>query len=203
MDLLGGPLAVVVLVAIAIVLIGVLVWLYRRLGAALARLEARLGDGTFPAGGGPAKEGIMTASKKLVPQMEAAGYKPAATPLIPWGSTTLPANAPANTVLSQYWDTNNVWIKLKNGNVQRVGYNPGLNPWRNQYVPGVRQWGLDASLFKNVRFGERLNVRLNADFFNVLNAPGNPNSIGGDGFLATRTSGNSARTLQLGARITW
>jgi len=35
-----------------------------------------LGDDTFPAGGGPAKEGIMTASKKLVPQMEAAGYKP-------------------------------------------------------------------------------------------------------------------------------
>ena len=40
MDLLGGPLAVVVLVAIAIVLIGVLVWLYRRLGAALTGVVA-------------------------------------------------------------------------------------------------------------------------------------------------------------------
>ncbi len=132
-----------------------------------------------------------------------ANYKPAVTPLIPWGSSALPANAPANTNLSQYWDTNNVWIRLKNGNVQRIGYNPGLHPWRNQYFPGVRQWGLDASLFKNIRFGEHWNVRLNADFFNVLNAPGNPNSIGGDGFLATRTSGSGARTLQMGARITW
>ena len=40
MDLLGGPLAVVVLVAIAIVLIGVLIWLYRRLGAALTGVVA-------------------------------------------------------------------------------------------------------------------------------------------------------------------
>ena len=36
-----------------------------------------IGDDKFPAGGGVAKEGIMTAAKKLVPQMEAAGYKPA------------------------------------------------------------------------------------------------------------------------------
>ena len=36
-----------------------------------------IGDDRFPAGGGTAKEGIMTANKKLVPQMEAAGYKPA------------------------------------------------------------------------------------------------------------------------------
>ena len=35
-----------------------------------------IGDDKFPAGGGAAKEGIMTASQKLVPQMEAAGYTP-------------------------------------------------------------------------------------------------------------------------------
>jgi len=35
-----------------------------------------IGDDKFPPGGGAAKDGIMTASKKLVPQMEAAGYKP-------------------------------------------------------------------------------------------------------------------------------
>ena len=38
----------------------------------------------------------------------AAGYKPAVTPLIPWGSTALQANAPANTNVSTYWDSNNV-----------------------------------------------------------------------------------------------
>ena len=35
-----------------------------------------IGDEHFPPGGGGAKEGILTASQKLVPQMEAAGYKP-------------------------------------------------------------------------------------------------------------------------------
>ena len=50
-----------------------------------------------------------------------ADYKPAVTPLIPWGTTALPANAPANTNVSQYWDTNNVWIKLQNGTSQIVG----------------------------------------------------------------------------------
>jgi len=130
-------------------------------------------------------------------------YKPAVTPLIPWGTTELPPNAPPDTNIQNHWDSNDVWIPMKDGSVRRQAYNPGLHPWRNQYMPGVRQWGLDASLFKNVRFGERVNVRVNADFFNVLNAPGNPNSIGGDGILSTRNSGQAARVLQFGARLTW
>jgi glyoxylase-like metal-dependent hydrolase (beta-lactamase superfamily II) len=35
-----------------------------------------IGDEHFPADGSPAKDGVQTATKKLVPQMEAAGYKP-------------------------------------------------------------------------------------------------------------------------------
>lgn len=132
-----------------------------------------------------------------------ADYKPAVTPLIPWGSTALPANAPAGTVVSQYWDTNNVWIPLQNNTVQRIGYNTGLNPWRNQYLPSVLQWNLDASLFKNIPLRERLNARFAADFFNVFNHPGNPNTVGGDGFLNTRASGNSPRVLQLSLRLDW
>jgi hypothetical protein len=115
----------------------------------------------------------------------------------------LPANAPANTNISQFWDTNSVWLPLNNGAVQRLEYNDNLHPWRNQRMPGVRQWGLDASIFKNIRFREALNVRLGADWFNVLNVAGNPNTIGGDGMLATRNSGQNARTLQLNARISW
>lgn len=129
-------------------------------------------------------------------------YKPAVTPLIPWGSTTLPANAPANTSIAANWDTNNVWIPLANNTVQRLGYNNNLHPWRNQPLPSTRQWGLDASLYKNVNFGERLNVRVGADFFNVFNHPGNPTGVSG-GILATRNSGFGARTLQLNARIGW
>ena len=71
-------------------------------------------------------------------------------------------------------------------------------------MPSVRQWGLDASLFKNIPFGERFNARFSADFFNVLNHPGNPSSVGGDGVLSTRNSGpGPARELQLTLRVLW
>ena len=132
-----------------------------------------------------------------------ADYKPAIRPLIPWGSTAMPANAPAGTVVSQYWDTNNVWIPLQNNTVQRITLNTNLNPWRNQYLPSILQWGLDASLFKNVALRERLKLRFAADFFNVLNHPGNPNSVGGDGFLNCRSSGNSPRVVQLSLKLDW
>jgi hypothetical protein len=127
-----------------------------------------------------------------------ANYKPAGQPLIPW-----PANPNRNDPMYAYFGTNNVWVPLKDGTSQRTTYNNGLHPWRQQYLPGVRQWGLDASLFKTIPITERVFVRFNADFFNVLNMPGNPNSIGSDGILGTRTSGQSARELQLSLRLTW
>jgi hypothetical protein len=132
-----------------------------------------------------------------------ASYKPYATPLIPWGTTALPANAPSNLNISQYWDTNNVWIPLQNGSTQIVSYNTGLNPFRNQVAPGPRQWNQDASLFKNIEIHERLNLRLTVDFFNVFNHPGNPNSVGSTGFLNCQSSGDTPRTMQLSGRLTW
>ena len=125
-------------------------------------------------------------------------YKPAGQPLWPW-----PANPSSSNPLYRYYGTNTVWVPLKNGTVQRLAYNDNLNPWRNQYMPSVRHWGLDTSLFKAIIFKERYNVRFNADFFNVLNAPGNPNSIGANGVLSTRSSGNAARLLQLTIRLSW
>jgi len=37
----------------------------------------------------------------------------------------------------------------------------------------------------------------------VLNRPGNPNSIGGDGVLSTFNSGQGARETQVTLRLTW
>jgi hypothetical protein len=127
-----------------------------------------------------------------------SNYRPAVEPLWPW-----PANPDRNDPMYAFYGTNTVWIPLKNGTVQRTTYNDNLHPLRNQYMPGVRQWGLDASLFKAIPISERVNVRFNADFFNVLNKPGNPNSIGGDGVLNTINSGQPARELQLTLRLTW
>jgi hypothetical protein len=135
-----------------------------------------------------------------------ANYKPAGAPLIPWGSTTLPANAPANTNLSQFSDTNNVWIPLNNNTVQRQNYYDNLHPWRNQFIPGPNQWFMDASLFKFTNLTERVSLRLNIDFFNVLNNPNNPFPTSStastiDGILSTRNSGSPARVVQLTVRL--
>jgi hypothetical protein len=132
-----------------------------------------------------------------------ADYKPFAVPLIPWGSTTLPPNAPANTNVSTYWDTNNVWIPLKNNTVQRATYNTGLNPWRNQYFPGPLQWNQDVSLYKRFYIREGMEVRFNFDAFNVFNHPNNGTGVGSTGILDTRGQSNTARQLQLAIRFAW
>lgn len=132
-----------------------------------------------------------------------ADYKPSTKFLIPQGSTALPANAPANTVLSQFWDTNNVWIPLSNGTVQRQVFDDGLHPWRNQYMSGPIQWFQDVSLFKFIPITERVTLRFNWDVFNVVNNPNNPTGVSGNGFLSTRNSGSDARIMQLALRLTW
>jgi len=131
-----------------------------------------------------------------------ANYKPAVTPLIPWGTTTLPANAPANTVVSTYWDTDTVWIPLNNGAVQRIAYDTGLHPWINQYIGGPRQWNLDASLFKRIRIAEGAELRFTIDAFNVFNHPNN-SANGGSGLMSTSGQSNAAREMQLSVRLTW
>ena len=127
-----------------------------------------------------------------------AGYKPAASPLIPY-----PAVPNSSDPNFPYYGTNTVFIPLSNGVNQRTTYSDGLHPWRQQYISGPRQWNMDASLFKTIPITERLMVRFNLDAFNVLNHPGNPNSFAQTGILNVRTSGNSPRVLQMTLRVTW
>ncbi len=131
-----------------------------------------------------------------------ANYQSYNQPLITWGQTAAPANMPAGTNLSTYWDTNTVWIPLQNGTVQRTTYNSGLNPLRNQYFLGPFSWRLNASAFKVIPIREKMYLRLNVDFFNVLNRPGIPQP-GSNGVIDMNTSANPARYLQLTLRFTW
>jgi len=121
-----------------------------------------------------------------------AGYKPAGQPLIPYEATGY---------ASGDLGTNNVWVPLNSGATQKVAFNDNLHPWRNQYIPSVRQWIVDASLVKNFAVTERMNLRFNVDFFNVFNNPGNNSGVSSDGVLRTNTSGNAARTAQLSMRL--
>jgi hypothetical protein len=130
-----------------------------------------------------------------------ADYKPGVQPLLPYPADYLSRTAGSDPNFN-FYGTNTTYVQLKNGTNQRTTVT-GLLPLRQQYLPSVLQWGLDASLFKTVMISENVRVRLNADFFNVLNVPGNPNTVGTTGMLATRNSGNSPRTLQLTLRLTW
>jgi hypothetical protein len=129
-------------------------------------------------------------------------YQPYNQPLITWGQTAAPANMPAGTNLSSYWDTNTVWVPLQDGTVARTSYTTGMNPLQNQYILGPFSWSLNASLFKVVPIREKMFLRLNADFFSVLNRPGMPQP-GTNGVIDMNTSANSPRVLQMTARLTW
>ena len=87
--------------------------------------------------------------------------------------------------------------------MQRQTFDDGLHPWRNQLMPGPLQWFEDASLFKFIPINERVTMRFNMDFFNVLNNPNNPTGVAGTGFMSTRNSGTDARIMQLALRLTW
>ena len=96
-----------------------------------------------------------------------------------------------------------MFVKLKDGSLQRTSLDTSLHPWRNQFIPGPSDWSLDASLFKNTRIAERFVLRFNADFFNVLNMPGLTQPDSSSGILSLRNSQNTARQLQLTLRLTW
>lgn len=133
-----------------------------------------------------------------------ADYKPAVQPLLPYPADYLSRSATTDPLYG-FYGGNTVWIPLSNGTTQRTTLG-GLLPLRQQYLPSVRQWGLDASAFKKVAINERFSLRLNVDFFNVLNHPGNPNPTSqvSTGMLPTRNSGNDpARQLQLTLRLIW
>lgn len=131
-----------------------------------------------------------------------ADYKPADPPLITWGQTTPPANMPAGTDLSAYWDSNTAWVPLKDGTVAETSYAPGLNPMQNVYIQGPFSWNMNASLFKVVPIREKMFLRFNADWFNVFNRPGIPQP-GDNGVIDMNISANRPRLLQLSMRLTW
>jgi hypothetical protein len=128
-----------------------------------------------------------------------SSYKPASTPII-----TTPANGGSSSDPNfAFYESNTVWIPLKNGTLQRTSMNTNLHPWRNQYIPGPWNWGLDASLFKSFRLREGAFLRFNADFFQVMNNPGMGQPDSTSGILSLQNSSNGARQLQLTLRLTW
>ncbi|MGE5644245.1 MAG: carboxypeptidase-like regulatory domain-containing protein [Acidobacteriota bacterium] len=142
-----------------------------------------------------------------------ANYKPAATPLWPYPANyaSLQGDDPNASNYDPnygYYGGNTEFVTLKDGTIQEVWkdgaqYSGTLHPWRNQPVMSTRIWSTDAALFKTFRIGERMNLKVQGDFFNVFNTPGNEFAPGNDGIVHTDYSMQDARQIQLSARFSW
>lgn len=131
-----------------------------------------------------------------------SNYTPAFQPIIP-----IPADGGSKTdPLYSYYDTNTVWVKLNNGSTIATTYNPGptgVNPYSKTYLMGPFNWIADGSLYKAFRLGHEMKLRVDADAFNLFNNQGTNNPDNTTGIISTQTSKNTARQLQLSARLTW
>ena len=142
-------------------------------------------------------------------------YKPAQKPINPSPLFGQPVSTDTNVVND--YDTNVVYIPLTNTNAnatcagtdrtkwincQRVAFDNGLHPWRNQYHMGPFNWNLDVSLMKFFRVREKLVLRVNLDVFNVLNLQGlNAPNAEGISSLGSSYGGSGFRPRQLQGTI--
>jgi hypothetical protein len=126
-------------------------------------------------------------------------YRPFQTPINP---TPRNGGSPADP-LFPFYESNTVFVPLRNGTQQRVDYDTNLHPMRNQFLRAPGQWALNASAFKSVQLRESVFLRLNIDFFNVLNMPGTAMPNSGTGIITNQFSNNAPRVLQVTGRMTW
>jgi hypothetical protein len=128
-------------------------------------------------------------------------YRPAQKPINP-----APAPGQTSTIPVGDYDTDVVYIRLKDGSTRRVEYDTGLHPWRNQYRMGPFNWVTDASLLKFFNVTERVKVRVNLDVFNVFNVQG-LNAPNGEGIASLGSSfvpyAFRPRQLQATLRLEW
>ena len=126
-------------------------------------------------------------------------YRPFQTPLIP----TPKDGGSSSDPNFQFYETNTVFVPLKNGTLQRVDLNPNLHPLQQQFISGPMLWVMNASAFKSIQLREQMFLRFNIDFFNVFNMPGTtlPNTT--TGIILNQNSQNNSRVMQLTGRLTW
>jgi hypothetical protein len=132
-----------------------------------------------------------------------ADYKPAVAPLIPYPADYRSRSGKTDPMYG-YYGSSTVFITLDNGKVQETAFG-ALHPLRNQFIRSTNNWNCDAAMFKNFPVTERVNFRLQFDFFNVFNAPGFTSQPGSEntGFAQAWQSFNAPRTLQLSGRLSW
>jgi hypothetical protein len=141
-----------------------------------------------------------------------ANYQPAVAPLYPYPADYASRTA-ANDPNFNYYGTNTVFLPITGSStpyqIDITPYGNGglasspISPFINQPILSTNTWVQDASIFKSFSIKERAKFRLQFDFFNVFNMPGNSPSAGGDGIVSTFSNYNNPRVMQASGRLTW
>ena len=127
-----------------------------------------------------------------------SSYKPISSPIFPTPADGGNRNDPA----FNFYETNTVFVKLKDGSTIQTAMNTGLNPLRNQYFLGPFSYTQGANLFKNFPIREAVRLRVEMNFANVFNAQG-LNQPATYGISSLQTSAKAARAVTLGFRLYW
>jgi hypothetical protein len=131
-----------------------------------------------------------------------ANYKPAAAPLYPYPAN-YPSLSPDTDPKYDLYGTSDVLFNLNDGSTGRAN-KADLHPWINNYVPSSWLFNTDASIYKVFRFSERIQLRVQCDFFNVFNQPGmSPTLLDETGVVTKEFSQNAPRQMQLSAKFSW
>jgi hypothetical protein len=141
-----------------------------------------------------------------------ANYQPAVAPLFPYPADYASRSSATDPNYTLY-GTNTVLLPLNNSStpyaIDITPYGNGglsgspISPFINQPILSTNRWTQDASMFKTFALKERVRLRMQFDFFNVFNVPGNAYNAGGDGIVSTFSNLNTPRTMQASARLTW
>jgi hypothetical protein len=137
-----------------------------------------------------------------------ADYKPAVAPLWPHPANYRSLSRATDPNYDNYGNSY-IWLPVTNQaapvRVNLSGTANGsittpVHPFNGASILGAGNWNFDTAIFKSFSIAERAKLRVQCDTFNTFNHPGNAAS----GMIASDYgSQNSARVIQLSARLTW
>ena len=141
-----------------------------------------------------------------------SNYKPAVAPFSPYPADYRSRTAATDPNFDNY-GSSYIWLPVTNqaapvrfdysGTASDSGVASPVHPFNGMAILGAGNWNFDTALFKSFSIAERAKLRVQCDFFNTLNHPGDVASAGGSGVASNYGSQNGARVLQLSMRMTW
>lgn len=102
----------------------------------------------------------------------------------------------------EFYNSNSVCMPLADGTSAITTYSPGPHERNKLIFLGPFNWTQDISMSKTFNIREGMNLRFNADIFNLFNKPG-LNAPGSSGIASKQSSFNTPRQMQFSLRLSF